>query len=86
MDTGYRSPTSFESGAIEIKMPDKVAGTKYRITLANSSALIDAQPYFNTTCKIGLNLSYTGSSSAGLIRLKYIRYANGTDSIEMSDV
>jgi hypothetical protein len=86
ISTDYRPPTNTTAGTIVVQMPEKIAGSSYRLRFENNSAVIDAQPAFNTTCKIGLNLSYSGSSSGGMTEIKYVRYSNGTDAIEMTNV
>lgn len=86
VSTGYRSPSNFTAGVTLIRMPQKIANTVYRLVFENSSLNIDARPFFNTTCRIGFNLSYSGSSTGGLTQLKYVRYNNGTEALEMSNV
>mgnify|MGYP001601137489 CR=1 FL=1 len=86
VSTGYRSPSNFTAGVTLIRMPQKIANTAYRLVFENSSLTIDARPFFNTTCRIGFNLSYSGSSTGGLTQLKYVRYGNGTEALEMSNV
>lgn len=84
--TDYRSPDNTTTGKIVVQMPERIAGTAYRLGFINASVEIDARPFFNTTCKAGFAAVYNGSSSGGRTQLKYVRYSNGTDNIEMSNV
>ncbi len=86
VNTDYRSNDNVTAGSIVLQMPERLAGASYRLSFDNNSIVIDGRPLFNTTCKTGFNLSYKGSSTGGLVQMKYVRYGNGTDAIEMSNI
>lgn len=83
--TGYRPPENATAGSIVLQMPDRLAGSPYRVSFVNTSILVDGGAAFNTTCKTGFNLSFSGSASGGLVQIKYARYSNGTDAVEMTN-
>lgn len=75
-------------GDITVKMPEKIAGVKYRMGFVNSGVKVET--FFeiarNTTCESGFDAAYTGLSSGGLTKFTLRQYANGTKVIEMRNV
>ena len=86
VNSNYRSPQNFTAGVAVVYMPDKMGGVPYRITFSGHKITLDASPVFNTTCNAGFNASYLGSSNGGLMQVRFIKYANGTDSIELNNI
>ncbi len=84
----YLSPTNTTYGSIRIVLPERLADLKYRTTLANRSVYLDVfgSSGINSSCKIGLNVSYTGFTTGGVTEIKYTEYTNGTRAINFEKV
>jgi hypothetical protein len=75
------------AGSIVIRMPDRIADLKYRAKFVNDSISIESQSNkFNTTCRIGSNAIFNGSTTGGNTRFQYIRLSDGSDRIEMTRI
>ena len=84
INTDYNSPTTTLAGYIDVLMPEKISDLPYHANFANRSVFLQSiDRKFNSTCTIGLNVNYNGTTSGGLTRFSYTRYANGTKTIEM---
>ena len=82
------SPTNTTYGRIRITLPDRIADFKYRTTLENRTVYLNifGASGINSSCKIGLNASYTGFTTGGVTEIKYTEYTNGTRVISFEKV
>ena len=84
-DTDYRPQTNTTS-KIDINLPEKMAGTSYVANFENRSInIFTLSPRFNSTCRIGFNVTYVGFTSGGLTEILFIRNLTN-DIIEMKSV
>lgn len=74
-------------GSITVKMPEKIADTKYRASFEGSGVKIETffSPGRNVTCVIGLPGAYRGLSAGGETVITLYQYVNGTKLIEMKN-
>ncbi len=84
----YLSPTNTTYGSIRVVLPERLADLKYRTTLANRTVYLNTfgVPSLNSSCKIGLNASFSGFTTGGVTEIKYTEYANGTRAISFEKV
>lgn len=78
----YRPYTETVHGSITVNLPERIAGENYNVRFENKSVLIEAGQ-FSYSCKVGLNIDYSGSSSGGATTIKFTRNLT-TDRIEMA--
>ena len=84
VNTEYTSPTTTVAGYMDVRMPDKISDVPYRAVFVNRSiSMQSADRKFNSTCAIGIDVNYNGTTSGGLTRFSYTVFANGTRNIEM---
>ncbi len=67
-------------GRIIIDLPEKIGDNNYRARFYNNSLLIESD--INSTCYIGLNVTYSGSTSGGRTEITWTR-AGSEDKIAM---
>ena len=83
INTGYQSPTTTAS-YVDVLMPEKISDMPYHTSFANRSIMLQSiDRKFNSTCGIGLDVNYNGTTSGGLTSFSYTIYPNGTKNIEM---
>ena len=77
----YVSPTNENYSTIVLDLPEKLLGTVYRTGFVNDSVFVETfDPSYSISCKVGFNLTYTGSSTGGSIALIFSR---SPDTMEM---
>jgi|SRR3989344_2673467 len=81
----YPSATSYTSTAF-VNLPEKAGGFNYRAYFADSSIKVEttSQPSANYTCKVGFNISYTGSSNGGKTRIDFTVRNDGSKIVELT--
>jgi len=81
----YSSSNSYTSTAF-VNLPEKAGGFNYRVSFENSSIKVEttSQPLANHTCKVGFNLTYTGSSNGGKTRVDLTINNDGSKTVELS--
>ncbi len=84
----YQSPSDTVYGQMRISLPEKAAGIKYRTTFENLSLKLETigEPRINTSCRIGIDAQYIGSTTGGATDITYIETSNGTNKILMEQV
>ena len=84
INTGYNSPTTTLAGYLDVLMPEKISDLPYHADFVSRSIILQsADRKFNSTCAVGLDVTYNGTTSGGLTRFSYTLYPNGTKTIEM---
>jgi len=74
IESDYASPTNTTHGYLFVDLPDKLLGTGYRTGFTGDSVYVETYgPSFNVTCKVGLNITYAGSSNGGLTSVVFTR-------------
>ncbi|MFH0832700.1 MAG: hypothetical protein V1900_03215 [Candidatus Aenigmatarchaeota archaeon] len=83
----YNSSTNATMGKILLDLPTRIGDMNYRAKFANTSLLIETtgSNRINDTCKIGFNISYSGSTVGGRTEMSWIRYTNES-RIEMRKI
>lgn len=83
----YLSPTNTTAGRITVQLPERIADLRYRTRITGDDIVIETggDIFVNETCKIGLNVSYAGSTGGGRTLLELIRYSNGTKEVRISN-
>ena len=81
----YVSQTNTTMGEIILELPKRIANVNYQARFVNSSLEIKTigEPFLNDTCSIGFDVNLNGRTTGSTTRIKWTRYANGTDVIEM---
>jgi hypothetical protein len=83
-NNSYTSPTTTMIGYMDVNMPVKISDMPYRARFVNDSIFVQSiNRGFNQTCKIGLPVSYNGTTNGGPTRFIYTIYSNGTKTIEL---
>lgn len=83
--SSYRSPVASRS-SLDVNLPDKLADAEYTATFQNASIKIETSGlYFNATCVVGLNATYSGQTSGGLTRISFLRNTT-SDAVEMKSI
>lgn len=88
MEQTYVSPANTTAGRITASLPERIADTRYRTRVSGSDILVETQGdlLINETCRIGLNATYSGSTSGGRTLFELLRYPNGTKEIKVGNV
>ena len=81
----YASASSYTSTAF-VNLPQKAGGFNYRVSFVDSSIKVEttSQPLANYTCKIGFNLTYTGSTNGGKTRIDFTVNNDGSKTVELT--
>jgi hypothetical protein len=74
----YESDGTF--GRIFVDLPERIGDTNYRARFLGSSLLIESG--INSTCSIGFNITYAGSTTGGRTEIEWTR-AGTVDKITM---
>ena len=74
----YESNGTF--GSVIIDLPERIGDTNYRVKFFDSSLLIESE--INSTCNIGFNITYAGSTTGGRTEIEWTR-SGGVDKITM---
>jgi hypothetical protein len=78
----YRSPTNSTQAVLDLNLPVRLAGLPYRMNFVGKAVNIETLTgFFNTTCKVGFNVTYRGFTAGGRTLLTYTY--NGTDNVEV---
>lgn len=82
--TDFRPVNS--ANEITISLPERLSGSPYIANFRNKTIeikLLDAA--YNTTCSVGFNYTYSGFSSGGQTKIKFLRNKT-SERIEMSSL
>ncbi len=84
----YLSPSNSTYGKIRIVLPQRAADLKYRARVENRTIYIEtlADPLLNTSCKVGINASFSGFAAGGVTEIIYTEFSNGTRQIALVKV
>jgi hypothetical protein len=81
----YRSQTNTTS-RIDLNLPEKLVDTSYRASFVNKSIdIATLSPRYNSTCRIGLDMQYSGFTTGGSTEIIFTRNSTA-DAIEMRSI
>lgn len=80
----YVSETPTEVGRTEVKLPQKIAGVNYRISMNSENILIQTldEPKLKLSCQTDINATYAGGTNGGETEFIVMRTKQG-DFIQM---
>jgi hypothetical protein len=84
-NNNYLSLNQTLKGRIYIDMPEKIAGETYRIRFMENNASVET-PTSNTTCTIGYNATYRGTTTGGRIVIEWKEFPVGETVIEVVQI
>ena len=84
VNTAYKPLTNTTAGRLRIKLPDRVADIRYRLSFSRSTGLLTTD-IFNDSCELGFS-SLTGSTTGGQTEISVYLYSNNTKTIEMRKI
>jgi hypothetical protein len=84
-EPAYQSPGDTVYGSIRMSLPESAGGAKYRTNFANGTLFVAAAGV-QTSCKIGLNASYSGTTTGGITEITYSVSAGGRRAIVVEKI
>ncbi|MBI4896394.1 MAG: hypothetical protein HY832_02500 [Candidatus Aenigmarchaeota archaeon] len=84
-ETTYQSLTNTTFATISVTLPEKIADSSYLIKFAQKNISITSMVgSLSTTCMVGFDAQYEGSSSGGTMTVSVKQLTNGTTVISLS--
>jgi len=83
VSSSINSNKTEEMGYVTVNLPSKIGSKNYKISFANETIQIKTSDN-QFTCKVGLNTTFSGTSSGGLTKIVW-NYGNGTNEIQIKN-